>query len=143
MPSPIKPSLKQTVKTVLPGPNTATMINEFSWRANYIFPVAVKKSFRFPLTLSPYVLIGASYYQARLVHQAYYTDSIGGSYSLDGGADRTGIAPMVGGGIELYPARLVRPRLDARWFTGPPTKVRDKTMRADQLFLSLSVLTAW
>lgn len=132
---------KNTDKYTLPGPAAMTVVRELSWSASYIFPVAVKKNFRFPYTISPYLLAGASYYRAKLETRE---DVSGAStYSRVGGATRTGVAPMVGGGVEFYPARFVRPRLDARWFTGPPTKVFHKVMRADQLFVSASVLTAW
>lgn len=134
-------SAGQTFRTGLPGP-VQTVRQNLRWDASYRFPVALKKNFFFPATLSPYVLLGAAYYQSSM-EKRDQSDIIGGQYSLFGGSSRSGIAPMIGAGLELYPTRIIRPRIDARWFTGPETRVDDKGFRADKLFLSFYILSAW
>lgn len=112
--------------------------------ASYSFPVAIKKNFLFPSIASPFVLAGAAYYRAGIDYSKTANDPSGGKmYTNSWSASTRGIAPMLGAGVELFPARLIRLRVDVRRFTGPTIHANDKTLSAEQTFVSFGIFSGW
>ena len=55
----------------------------------------------------------------------------------------TTVAPILGGGVDFFPARLIRPRIEFRWIAGPTLHAGHKTLNTEIGLLSLSLFSAW
>ncbi|TBR26084.1 hypothetical protein EPO15_00945 [bacterium] len=122
----------------------AHMQETAQWSASYIAPFLVKKNFFFPATVSPYLGVGGSFFKADLHNTRRY-------YAAPGGADRsqdwadslTTVVPVLAAGIDAFPARFLRPRLEIRWFGGPPLSAGSQKLHNDIFFITLGCATAW
>jgi hypothetical protein len=114
------------------------------WKVSYIAPIVVKKNFFFPSVVSPFVIAGGSVIDATLRYQLYHKTFAPSSEHLENvRVTRTTFGPLLGAGVDFFPARLIRPRLDFRWQTGPTLHAAHKTLNTETMLLSLSVFSAW
>lgn len=106
--------------------------------ARFITPIWVKKNFRFPKLISPFVAAGVYLFDGRHVNETRdrYLGSI-----LER-TTRRGLYPTAGVGIEFFPARFFRPRIEVRQFWGPQITARGNAFRTNSTFYSLGVLTS-
>lgn len=127
-----------------PCPCAGTEVQEAAeWSVSYIAPFLVKKNFAFPNIVSPYLGVGASLYKGRLVNRrTFHVPAVGARVTSWTDSDFT-VVPILAAGIEAFPARFLRPRLEARWFGGSKLDAGTQTLSGEMLFLSLGVFTAW
>lgn len=109
--------------------------------AKYIAPTWLKKNFRYPSLVSPFVAAGIYWFDGS---HAYEILNYGGMSSLGRETKiRHGIYPVVGAGIEFFPTRFFRPRIEIRRFMAPELTARGSVFFTDSTFYSLGVLTSW
>lgn len=111
--------------------------------ARFLAPIWLKKNFWFPSAISPFGGFGFSLFQGRLKYRRFHTSSLGVTTFTED--EDTSLAPalMLGGGIDFFPARFLRPRFEVRWLRAPTLKAGSASFDATALFYSVSVLTAW
>ncbi|MBI5595718.1 MAG: hypothetical protein HY928_06465 [Elusimicrobia bacterium] len=123
-------------------PTLGEFIQGVDESVTYLFPVAVKKNFFFPSVASPFALVGMAFCDAALTKTEAVWDSPQ-RYSIEFNDRYKNFIPMLGAGVEFFPARLIRPRIDIRWFKGPTLRASDKTLRTEQAFASIGISSAW
>lgn len=106
----------------------------------YILPLWLKKNFFYPSTVSPFLAAGLSplYAEHRYRSANFATSAV---------AEETKkvftVAPMLGAGVEFFPARFFRPRLEVRYFKGPKLTAAGNTLNTESVFVSAGFLTTW
>lgn len=106
----------------------------------FLAPIWVKKSFFYPSVTSPFVAAGFSPFRASHAQEHLNTGNV---VIARQSKIRKGIVPMAGAGVEFFPARFIRPRIEVRHFFGPELKVLDNGFRTETTFYSAGVVAAW
>ena len=116
----------------------ASTVDERS--AKYIAPIWLKKNFFYPSLVSPFAGAGVYWLDGRHLHQTLGVSGIpvAGETKVD-----HGVYPVVGAGLEFFPARFFRPRIEVRHFFAPDMTALGNVFRAQSTFYSLGVLTTW
>lgn len=129
----------------IPIPSTSNHESDVTERkASYIMPIWLKKNFFFPKVVSPFLAAGFSFFTGSNRYQKIYGSSNPAErYVIDDTARKTTLAPVLGAGLELFPARFLRPRVDVRWFLGPRLTTGGDTFYTRSLFVSFGFFTAW
>lgn len=114
-------------------------------RIVHFAPLVLKKNLFFPAVVSPFLVAGGSVYRATLSYSRVFVvqGGPGQTTTFNYEDSRVGFSPIFGGGLDFFPARLIRPRIDARWYAGPKLKAGHITMPTQTLYLSMSIFTAW
>lgn len=126
----------------------ARIDERLSRSARFLAPIWLKKSFFFPAIVSPYLAAGGSLFMGDLRYESVYTPpnavmlGIPNTYINDKGKSLT-VVPVLGGGVEFFPARFFRPRLEVRWFDGPTMHAGPETFDTESAFVSAGFFTAW
>ncbi|MBI5203085.1 MAG: hypothetical protein HY925_15945 [Elusimicrobia bacterium] len=123
-----------------PGPGflDRTVIDDRA--AKFIAPTWVKKNFFYPAVVSPFLGAGLSYFDG---YHSFETFGVNGkSEGIEKKSVRS-VAPMFGGGIEFFPVRFFRVRVDARHFISPRITSRENQFSTESTFYSFGILTAW
>lgn len=107
--------------------------------ARFIMPIWVKKNFRYPKLISPFVAAGVYLFDGK--HTNETRDRYIGTVLEQN--SRRGVYPTAGFGVEFFPARFFRPRVEVRQFWGPHVIARGNAFRTNSTFYSLGVLTSW
>lgn len=107
--------------------------------ARYLAPIWAKKNFRYPKLISPFVAGGIYWFDGSHLHEQ--NDFYFGQRSEK--KIMHGVYPVVGAGVELFPARFFRPRIEVRHFFGPDLTALGNVFRTNTTFYSLGVLTSW
>lgn len=138
---------KRVVEPPEPSLKNVTNVEKFDMKVVYYAPFVVKKNFFFPSVVSPFVVVGGSVVRASLQFYELYQDPNAFPspvfHENAWTASRTTVAPIAGAGVDFFPARLIRPRVDARWFAGPTLRAGHKTLNTEMLTLSFSLFSAW
>lgn len=138
---------KRVVKPPEPTLKNVTSLEKLDMKVVYYAPLLVKKNFFFPSVVSPFVVIGGAPVRASLQFYELYHDPNAsppsGIQENAWSASRTTVAPIAGAGVDFFPARLIRPRVDVRWFAGPTLHAGHKTLNTEMLTLSFSIFSAW
>lgn len=110
-------------------------------KASYIAPTWIKKNFFYPAVISPYLGVGFALFDGL---NRYRQSKVFPVLEQSAGEESvTTIVPMLGGGVELFPARFVRPRFEVRWLKGPKLETAGNTFYTEMVFISGGVFTAW
>lgn len=130
-----------------PPAREVTSLEKFDMKVIYYAPFVVKKNFFFPSTVSPFVLLGGSVVESSIsFHHQHVNPNIFPNSTLVDQTwtdSATTVAPVFGGGVDFFPARLIRPRFDVRWFAGPTLHAGRKHLNTEMLTLSFSLFSAW
>lgn len=138
---------------------SGTQLNKGSigWRYEHfiIAPIILKKNFLYPRMISPFIGIGVAYsaldYEvSRLIPQVlevspelkYYLPNIRGT-QITRNKRKNGLIPVFTYGIDLFPGRFFRLRLDAKYFWTPDLETDIGTLRTRGWTYSLGFITAW
>lgn len=108
-------------------------------KAHYLMPIWVKKSFRYPKRISPFVAAGGYWFTGEHSHEL----ELPGERPVAEKRMRHGLYPTAGFGVEFFPARFIRPRVEVRHFWGPDLVARGNIFRTDSTFYSIGLLTSW
>lgn len=107
----------------------------------FILPTWVRKNFFYPRWFSPYVGAGLSIMYAQGTRRHVFNNDSTSSGLEDSFEKSTIIlpAPVVGGGIELWPGKFFHPRIEARYFIAPSLLGRPDR----PLYIGVGFLTSW
>lgn len=107
-------------------------------RALFIAPIWLKKNFFYPFVVSPFLGAGLSLFVGKNDYRVLAPD-----IDINEKKKVTTVVPVLGAGIELFPARFFRPRFDVRWFGGPKIEAAGNTYDTKSVFYSFGFLTTW
>ncbi|MBI5202109.1 MAG: hypothetical protein HY925_11025 [Elusimicrobia bacterium] len=107
--------------------------------ARYVAPIWLKKNLFYPSMISPFLAGGLCFFDG---YHSFETLRIGVSEGRDKKEKKT-IAPVLGAGIEFFPARFFRPRVEVRHFIGPTITARGNEFNSSATFYSFAILSAW
>lgn len=111
--------------------------------ALFFAPVWIKKNFFYPSVVSPFVAAGVSPYRARLWYRRAHFIASGGSDITEDEDETFGVAPVLGTGVEFFPARFFRPRFEVRWFDAPALRAGRESFYPGMTVYSLGFFTTW
>lgn len=117
-------------------PNQVYEKNEVD--AKFILPIWFKKNFFYPSTVSPFLAVGASFLRATNSYQAISSTSVS-----DEEKKIFTVVPVLGGGIEFFPGRFFRPRIEIRYFKAPALRAGASTLYMESVFYGAGVATSW
>ncbi|UPT72882.1 MAG: hypothetical protein M0D55_13270 [Elusimicrobiota bacterium] len=115
---------------------------DFSKRsALYAVPIWGKKNFFFHSAVSPFVAAGAYWFQG----ENSYEVKISNNFISTGIETKTvrGFYPVLGAGVEFFPTRFIRPRVEVRRFIAPKLTARGNEFNASSTIYSIGLLTSW
>ncbi|MBI5595959.1 MAG: hypothetical protein HY928_07710 [Elusimicrobia bacterium] len=112
------------------------------FQVDYQAPIALKKNFFFPSVASPYVILGGGYYHA-VLKKVEFVDDFPVFYTREWGQSSSGVFPLLGTGVEFFPARLIRPRFDFRWLGGRTLHAGDKSLSTEAFMAYIGLFSAW
>lgn len=131
-------------RSVRIAPNSPNGINERMQRsARFIAPVWLKKSFFYPRVASPFAAAGVALFDGRIWYNREVFDYPNPYRTFSDEVQPKQIVPVLGAGVELFPARFFRPRFEVRWFDGPTLVAGPETFATESTFISFGFLTAW
>lgn len=116
-------------------PNHIIETNEVD--AKFVLPIWLKKNFFYPSTVSPFLAAGFSFLRG--------TNSYETMGSIASSTDKRvfTVVPMLGGGVEFFPGRFFRPRLEVRYFNGPTLRAGPTSFRTESVFYGAGFATSW
>ena len=109
--------------------------------AKFILPISVKKNFFYPSLISPFVAAGPYWFDGEHAQEVLLTaarSSAGRQVQV-----KHGVYPQFAAGLEFFPARFFRPRVEVRHFFGPSLTANGSRFQTDTTFYSIGVLTSW
>lgn len=118
---------------------TLENLDQGSRTAKFIAPIWLKKNFFYPSVVSPFLGAGLSLFTGK----NEYSRFVPGSTEVKGSKTVTTVVPVLGGGVEFFPGRFFRPRIEARYFRGPKIDAGGNIYNTESLFYSFGFLTAW
>lgn len=131
-------------RSVRISPNTQNGLDERMQRsARFIAPVWLKKSFFYPRVASPFAAAGFALFDGRVWYNREVFDFPNPYRTFSDEVQPKRIVPVLGAGIELFPARFFRPRFEVRWFDGPTLVAGPETFATESTYISFGFLTAW
>lgn len=123
---------------------TATPVRETqrsSRSAKLIAPTWVKKNFNYPGLVSPFLAAGAYWLD---MSSSFEVFSLNGNYTTASYHQaKRGLYPVIGAGIELFPARFFKPRVEVRHFIAPKTTAGGNEFKAEGTYYAFSITTSW
>lgn len=119
------------------GPFPTLIIEENEVDAKFVLPMWFKKNFFYPSTVSPFLAVGFSFLRGT---NSYETT---GSNASSTDKRIFTVAPMLGGGVEFFPGRFFRPRLEVRYFNGPLLRAGPTSFRTESVFYGAGFATSW
>lgn len=111
--------------------------------ALFLAPVWLKKNFFYPSVVSPFVAAGISPVRARLWYRRAHFNALGGSDITEDEDETFGVAPVLGTGVEFFPARFFRPRFEVRWFDAPALRAGRESFYPGMTVYSLGFFSTW
>lgn len=110
----------------------------------FLAPVWLKKNFFYPSVVSPFVAAGVSPFRARLWYRRNHTNTQPGYSETTEDEDETfSVGPVLGTGVEFFPARFFRPRFEVRWFDAPALRAGRESFYPGMTVYSLGFFTTW
>ncbi|MDP3544384.1 MAG: hypothetical protein Q8T11_18120 [Elusimicrobiota bacterium] len=105
--------------------------------AKFVLPIWFKKNFFYPSTVSPFLAAGFSFLRG--------TNSYETMGSIASSTDKRifTVVPVLGGGVEFFPGRFFRPRLEVRYFNGPTLRAGPTSFRTESVFYGAGFATSW
>ncbi|MEI8191457.1 MAG: hypothetical protein WCI75_17220, partial [candidate division NC10 bacterium] len=107
-------------------------------QAVFIAPFWIKKNIFYPSIISPFVAAGFSLLSAEHMY-AYHSSSENKRETKN----VTTVVPVLGAGIEFFPGRFFRPRVEMRWYDGPKITAAGSAYNTQSVFCSAGFMTAW
>ncbi len=130
----------QDSTAVNPSDPVDRRISVDSRSARYLVPIWLKKNLFYPSLVSPFVAAGLYWFDGSHSFDLLQSNrvSLGRENKV-----RHGVYPVIGAGVELFPTRFFRPRLEVRHFVAPTLTARGNRFHATSTFYSVGVLTSW
>lgn len=113
------------------------VIERNSVDVKFVLPVWFKKNFFYPSAVSPFMAAGFSFLRGSNSHQTL------GSIASSEDKLKFTIVPMLGGGVEFFPGRFFRPRLEVRYFNGPRIQAGPSVVYTESVFYGAGFATTW
>lgn len=112
--------------------------------ARYLLPVSLKKNFFRHFLVSPFAAAGGYIFMGEHTHStAGPSHSINRDLPVEQTTGMRGIYPQFGFGLDFFPTRLVRPRIEVRHFHGPNIAARGNVFRTASTIYSAGVMATW
>lgn len=120
---------------------TNRTVDSLDRKAFFSAPIWLKKNFFYPSIVSPFLAAGGSLLvgENHWVHADYSNPA----NNVDVDKKTSALVPVLGAGLEFFPGRFLRPRIDVRYFAGPRLTAGADVFHTESVFYSVGVLTTW